>query len=146
MAITPGADTWATVAEADTLLEKRIGTTAWFALDPTPATPGAESKETYLTTAYQWLGGMYGIGADAAAPDNLKAAQILMANWLITNRKDYEARESLSAAGVEEFDWSRWGEKIGEVGIPRFISDLILSLGIGSANDAVQLYGEDYQE
>lgn len=146
MAITPGTDTWVTLEEAEALLSRRVGTSEWFALNDEAVSPGEESKETYLTTAYQWLSGMYGLGADASAPDDLKAAQSLFANWLISNRKDYEARESLSAAGVQEFDWSRWGEKIGEVGIPRFVSDLILNLGIGSANAAVQLYGEDYQE
>lgn len=144
MALTLGVNSWVTVAQADAFLGDRIGTAPWFALEETATEPGEESKETYLTTAYQWLSGAYGIGADAAAPQSLQDAQTLAANWLIGNREDYEKRESLVASGVEEFEWSRWNEKLGDVAVPRFISDLMIGLGIGGANAAVQLYGDDY--
>lgn len=145
MPLTPGTDTWATVAEADALLALRVGTQAWFALDEAPTAPGDESKDTYLGTAYQWLKGMYGLAATAAAPDALKEAQILAANWLIGNKIEYEKRETLTASGVEDFSWSQWSEKLGDVEVPRFISDLMINLGIGGGNGSVQLYGEDYQ-
>lgn len=145
MAITPGDNTWATVSEADAILSQQVGSADWFAL-PTAEDPaeGGESKEAYLVTAYRWLKGTYGLAASASASDALKEAQSLAANWLITYREDYQERESLIASGVEEFKWSRWEEKLGSVSPPRFIVDILIGLGVGGSNQAVQLYGDDY--
>lgn len=145
MALIPGTDTWATVSDADALLALRVGTQQWFALPEVSPAPGDDSKEAYLGTAYQWLKGMYGLAASASAPAALKEAQILAANWMIDNRAEYEKRETLSASGVEDFSWSQWSETLGGVEVPRFISDLMISLGIGGSNQAPQLYGDDYE-
>ncbi len=144
MAITPGVDTWATVDEADDILSQQIGSEDWFAL-PVKTEQGGPSKEAYLVTAYRWLSGVYGIGSDGAAPDDLKLAQSLAGEWLLTYNDDYRDREALIASGVEEFDWSQWSEKLRSgVKPPRQITDILMSLGFGGLNQAVQLYGEDY--
>ncbi len=146
MAITPGINTWATVDEADTILSQQIGSTDWFSL-PVKTEKGGDSQEAFLVTSYRWLSGIYGIGATASAPDQLKLAQILAAQWLISYSADYNDREALIASGVESFDWSQWSEELRSgVNPPRFIVDIMIGLGAGGSNQAIQLYGEDYSE
>lgn len=147
MAITPGVDTWATVAEADAYLTNLVGASNWFALPISNTTPGTASKEAYLVSAFYWLSGVYGLAEDAAAPDLLKRAQAIAAQWLIENQEDYKAHDAIIASGVTEFSWSQWTEKLAtSVRPPRSVSSILVQLGIGGSNQAVQLYGEDYSE
>jgi hypothetical protein len=146
MALVVGTNSWATVAEADAILENVIGSGNWFAL-PANAAPGSASRETYLVSAFYWLSGAYGIPASVSGSDVLKRAQALAAQWMIAEWDGYRKREGLIAGGVEEFEWSRWRERLRTtVEVPRFIADLLIEIGAGGSNVAVQLYGEDYIE
>jgi len=94
MALIPGQNTWATVADADNYLNHRVGADAyWGNLD------NAE-KEIPLVTAYNWLTecGQYTF-PDAITP-RMIMAQAEMALFLLQHGADLDIRMGLQAQGV----------------------------------------------
>jgi hypothetical protein len=129
MALTPGTDTWATTTEADAYLLKRVGTADWFLLDEAPATPGADSKETYLTTAYYTLLGHPEVTISPSnTSDAVKNAQIEFALYLVQNYSSHTERDAAQAQGLSEFEFSERKEKFtgsGGVSLPSTVRGLL---------------------
>lgn len=145
MALTVGVNSWASVAEADAYLETKAGSEMWFYLDDAPATPGADSKETFLVSAFFWLFDDKSFGLSAALTDDkIKRAQIEAALFLMTYRTEFENRQAMIASGVSSFRNSKWSENLGSVNKPQNILDILASAGFSFQNGVVQLLPEDY--
>jgi hypothetical protein len=141
MAVVVGTNSWATIAEADAYLGSRAGSTAWFELPDTPPTPGQDSKETFLATAFFWLLDYPGFSltADSTAAA-VKRAQLEAALFLLQFRADYEARAAKIAGGVKQISMSKWSETLGEQALPKRILAILSVSGIdGNANILVDL-------
>lgn len=136
MSITVGVNSWVTIAETDTYLTSHIGAADWFLLDDNPATPGAESKESYLVEAFYRL--LY--SADYTLTPTLtntgvKNAQIEFAFFLFKNYNDYTKREAKIASGIESFTYSKWREKLGDaVKVPVIVDGMIINEGFSGSN------------
>ncbi|MGD9163008.1 MAG: hypothetical protein PVG39_31675 [Desulfobacteraceae bacterium] len=147
MAISVGVNSWATIAEAQDLLEFQAGAGNWFALDETPSSPGSPSQESFLRMAYTWLINCGGYTIPASSTNaKVKTAQILFALFLLNNQKDFERRQNLIASGVKEFSYSKWSETLGEITAPYYIDALLTDFQ--AANNIVPItrdenyYGE----
>jgi len=147
MSFAVGTNSWASVADADSYLEFIPGSTDWFAMDDSPATPGAESKESYLVMAFQWLisASQFTGLSSSLSSDNVKEAQIEAGLFLLHYREDYFKRSTLIASGVESFKMSRFSEKLGRVDIPDYIANKLSDYTV-YAGRTVQLGSEDYTD
>ena len=135
MALVVGQNSWVSVAEADTYLTNKIGTGDWFDLSST-STPGAESKESYLVSAFRWLISSPEFSIDpAATDDNVKNAQIEAAEFLLFNYKDRRDRMGAITSGVTDFDYSKRSETLdlAKMVIPIHIRGLLSVYGQSSA-------------
>ena len=111
MALVVGTNSWVSVAEADTYFTDRVGASDWFDLDESPATPGANSKETFLISAFYWLFDDQGFNLPQVSDDPIiKRAQEEAALFLMKYSLSYEERQAKIAAGVERFKNSKWEE------------------------------------
>lgn len=118
MALVIGTDSWATLVEADAYLTNKVGTSEWFSLTDTPATPGAESKESFMIMAYNQLLTKVGYDIPSDSTDeNVKKGQIEFAYYLLTSGDEYNQRVDLQSQGVTEFKLSKWSEKYSEESI-----------------------------
>ena len=103
MSLTVGSNSYVTVAQANTYLQDRMGTLAWFALEETGA-PGVTSKEVLLVTAYNWLLGSPTLDLPAVSSETLLMnAQIESALYLLTYYSGIDSRRAKRAQGVESF-------------------------------------------
>lgn len=151
MSLVVGTNSWATVSEADTYLEDIAGTEDWFNLDDDPGVnQGAESKSTYLVSAFRFL--MYhpnldGLTADLTS-DQVKNAQIEMALFLSRYQGDFEERQSLVSSGVESFKAGRWEEDYSTSypSLPGKVFALLSDYFVAYGSGVAQLRGEDYVE
>lgn len=111
MSLTVGSNSYATVAEADTYLEDRIGASGWFSLSET-TTPGGDSKESMLVSAYYWLTGSASLNLPAVSSSSvLKTAQIESALYLLEFYSGLSSRRAKQSQGVESFKLSDRSEK-----------------------------------
>jgi len=143
MSLIVGQNSWTTIAEADIYLGNKIKTTEWFGLDNAPSEPGAESKETLLSTAYYWLKGAPELNISASASDdNVKNAQIEAAWFLYNYYDELKEREAAIYTGVEDFSLSKRSENLNKdlLQIPSFISGMLRDYGI--RNTSADLLGE----
>jgi hypothetical protein len=141
MAVVVGTNSWATIAEADSYFGSRAGSTAWFELPDTPPTPGQDSKETFLATAFFWLLDYSGFALTAEASSSaVKRAQFEAALFLLQYREDYEARAAKIAGGVTQISMSKWSETLSEQTLPKRITTILLASGADyNANCLVDL-------
>lgn len=144
MAITVGSNSWVTLLEADEYFNNRPGSQDWFALADTPATPGGDSKEGFLTTAFYWLlDDAFGLTGSESS-EAVKRAQLEATIFLLLYSKEYYNRQALIAGGVTSFMNSRWTENLSEITKPMNITSILYGAGFSSGNSFVQLAGEDY--
>ena len=145
MSLDISVNSWATVAEADAYFSDRPGSAVWFALDSTPATPGGDSKEGFLITAFYWLiDDAFGLTI-ASSSVLVKRAQLEAALFLLNYSKDYYNRQALEAGGVTSFMASRWTENLSKVIKPGNVTNILYSGDFSAGNTFVQLTGETYQ-
>ncbi len=113
MALTPGTNTWATIAEADAYLALRVGADAyWNGLSDA-------EKEIPLVNAYHWLTGcgLYTFPGDASAyAPKMIMAQSEMALFLLQHGQDIDLRMGLRAQGVRIAGIVR--ETYGDIDMP----------------------------
>jgi len=143
MALSVGQNSWTTITEANTYLTDRIGAEAWFDLADS-GSPGANSKTSFLISAYQWLSGAPQVELSAGlADENVKRAQIEAALFLLEHYRALNERRAALATGVTEFKLSRKSEKlnIGNLTIPMHIIGL---LGDYSSRNGVALLKGHY--
>ena len=145
MAIIVGTNSWVTILEADAYLTSRAGAAEWFDLDDAPVTPGKDSKESFLVTAFYWLLDDPGFGlSPALTEDYIKRAQIEAALFLSKYRVDFEIREAKKAGGVDRFKNSKWEEDLGLVSKPQVVLNILGTGGNSAQNNIVQFYGDDF--
>lgn len=145
MSIIVGENSWVTIAEADDYFATRIGTTSWFSLSDTPSTPGADSKESFLVTAFYWLvDDVYGLTPSSSSAV-IKRVQLESALFLLKYSLDFYDRQAKVAGGVTSFMLSRWTENLSSISKPQNILDILYNAGYSSSNTFVQLEGEDYE-
>ena len=112
MALSVGQNSWTTIIEADDYLTDRIGAEAWFDLADS-GDPGADSKTSFLISAYQWLIGAPQLELSADLTDvNVKRAQMEAALFLLEHYKALNERRAALFTGVTEFVLSRKSEKL----------------------------------
>ena len=145
MSIVVGQNSWVTLAEADTYFTDRIGTSSWFSLTDTPSTPGADSKEGYLITAFNILIGSPDVSlSPSLTDDNVKKAQMEFALFLVQHYTEFDERSAAQSTGVSEFQYSKRKEKFDNPGdgvkLPYTVIGL-LSL-YSTANVIVNLKGQ----
>lgn len=129
MSLVVGTNSYASVAEADAYLSDRIGSSAWFALPESSVTPGAETKEAYLVSAYNWLIGSPILDVPATGDDpNLKAGQIESALYLLENYDTMKIRRAIQAQGVSAYTLSKKSETFKDNGKGSEIPDYILGI------------------
>lgn len=115
MALVIVSNSWVTLVEADAYLTNKVGSKEWFSLDDTPTSPGDESKESFLITAFNYLITKAGYVIPADTTDsNVKAAQTEFAYYLYVYGAAYEDRINAQSSGVTEFKLSKWSEKYSE--------------------------------
>ncbi len=127
MALAVGTNSWATIAEADTLLTDRIDAEAWFALSDT-GSPGERSKESLLVTAFSWLLGSSQLSLSVSLSDsNVINAQIEAAWFLQEYYQEIADRRAAIASGVLVLTMSKRREElsINNLGIPDFILGML---------------------
>lgn len=127
MSLVVGQNSWSTVEEADTYLANRIGTSDWFDLSDT-ATPGVNSKEVMLTSAFYWLSGSPQVSLSASLTDaNVKNAQIESAIYLQEHYTEMDNRRAAISQGVTDFRLSKRQESfdINSIVLPQHILGLI---------------------
>jgi len=106
MAVTPGTNSWVTIAESDAYLVQKIGAGAWAGL-------ADADKEPYLVTAFRALyyNKNYTIPITSTA-DAVKAAQIETAWFYYLYYTAVDKRAMLYSSGVREFQISKFMEKL----------------------------------
>ncbi len=143
MALVVGQNSWSTIAESDTYLEDRIGTSDWFLLEDTDD-PGVIAKSTLLTSAYHWLIAAPQVSLTADLTDaNVKNAQIEAAIYLQEHYADMDNRRAAISQGVTEFEVSKRQEKFdsSKVSLPQHILGLLTDYSIVGGS-IVQLGGQ----
>lgn len=130
MSLIVGTNSYSTVAEADTYLTDRIGSAVvtWFTLNDT-ASPGVNSKESLLVSAYYWLTGSTELDLPRTSSDqNIKNAQIESALYLLEYYEALNKRRAEISQGVKSDKKSKvstsYRDSIG-AGIPDFIMGMI---------------------
>ena len=140
MALTIGTNSWASVAEGDTLLTDRIDAEEWFALSDSGA-PGARSKESLLVSAFHWLSGSTQLSIPSSCADlNVKNAQIEAAWFLHEYYLTLKDRRAAFASGLKSMRMSRRTESLGAPSIPDHILGMLSEYQ--TSNDTVLLGGE----
>lgn len=144
MALVVGANSWATVAEANDYLGDRIGATDWFELKNTPDNPGdSSSKESFLVSAYYWLTGSPDLSLPASlTATNVKNAQIEAALFLLEHYGSLNEHRALLNQGVTSFTFSKRSESLDKanLGVPGYILGMIPEYS--SRHAFAQLKGE----
>ncbi len=142
MALTIGANSWASVAEADTFLADRIDAEAWFLLAASGAA-GVRTKESLLVSAFHWLTGSPQLSMPGSSTDdNVKNAQIEAAWFLQEYYEEMKDRRAALATGVESLRMSRRTENLSirNLGIPGYILGMLASYQV--SNTTATLKGE----
>ena len=141
MALVVGTNSWVTVVEADAYLSYRISAEDWFTLADTPATPGADAKDSMLISAYMWITAYRSISA-TSTDDNVKNAQIEAALFLSEHYDEVNDRRAAIATGVREFKYSRRREFLDYrvAGLPAYIQSMLRDYG--TKNTTVVLKGQ----
>lgn len=146
MALVVGTNSWVSVAEADAYFTNRVNSSDWFDLDEAPATPGADSKETFLISAFYWLLDDPGFGLPQVSDDPIIIrAQEEAALFLLRYSQEYEKREAMIAGGIGRFKNSKWEEDLSEIKKPQNIYNILGSGNYSVQNGVVQFYGDDYE-
>lgn len=146
MALVVGTNSWVSVAEADTYFTNRVGASDWFDLDEPPATPGADSKDTFLISAFYWLFDDQGFNLPQVSDDPIiKRAQEEAALFLMKYSLDYENRQAQSASGIARFKNSKWEEDLSEIKKPQVIFNILGGGGYSVQNGVVNLLPDDYE-
>ena len=144
MSIEVGENSYVTIAEADSFYTTRPGTVYWFTLEEAPPSPGEESKEGWLVTAYYWLfDDSFGLPASSDNPI-VKRAQLEAAVFLMDYMDEYRDRIAKTAGGVTSFMISRWMENLSSIMKPQNILDILYKAGFSSGSTFVDLGGHDY--
>jgi hypothetical protein len=145
MAILVGENSWATIAEANAYFTSRPGSSNWFALEDVAVTPGGDSKEGFLITAFYWLtDDSFGLTGSSGSV-LVRRAQFEAAIFLLNYSRDYYNRQALEAGGVTSFMASRWTENLSKVTKPSNVTNILYSGNFSSGNTFVQLTGETYE-
>ena len=127
MALVVGANSWASVAEADTYLADRIDAEAWFLLADTAAA-GVRAKESLLVSAFHWLYGSPQLSiAGSSTDDDVKNAQIEAAWFLREYYDEMKDRRAAISTGVTSLRMSRRAENLsaGNLTIPPHILGML---------------------
>lgn len=128
MAIIVGTNSWVTIAEADAYLTARLGSQDWFTLSDSPASPGEESKETFLVMAYNLLVNKPGYCLTPGMTDeNVKNAQSEFAFYLSQDYASFIENADGAARGISSFKLSKWSESYfrnweGDYALPVFVN------------------------
>ncbi len=146
MSLVVGTNSWVSVAEADTYFTDRVNASGWFSLDDAPATPGADSKEVFLISAFYWLFDDPGFNLPLVSTDPIiQRAQEEAAFFLMNYSKNYSDREAKIASGVSKFNNSKWGEDLTEIKKPQVVLNILGSGSYSFQNSVVQLLPDDYE-
>lgn len=127
MPVTVGTNSWTTIAEADTYLTDRIGAEDWFDLSDT-GSPGADSKTTFIISAYYWLKNSAEVEIAATVADsNVKNAQAEAALFLLNHYNELNERRAAIATGLKSFQYSRRREELNysQLQIPVHILNML---------------------
>jgi hypothetical protein len=128
MALIIGENTWATLAEAASYLNTRLGSGSWFTLVDSPVNPGDESKETFMIMAFNLLVNKPGYALDKdLTDDNVKYAQIEFALYLSANFNQWSISADMATKGLTSFTLSKWSEQyftnwVGDAPMPIFVT------------------------
>ncbi len=146
MALVVGTNSWVSVAEADTYFTDRVNASDWFQLNDPPATPGEDSKETFLVSAFYWLFDDPGFSLPLVSTDPIiKRAQEEAALFLMKYAEGHEDRQAKIAGGVARFKNSKWEEDLSEIKKPQMIYNILGSGNYSVQNGVVQFSGDDYE-
>jgi hypothetical protein len=124
LTLTVSTNTWATLAEADSYLAGRYGSSSW-------ATLPVEARKQLLITAYRWINREYTISSVTTV---VKYAQIELAWYVYEFNDSHRKHVALWAQGVEEFDISKFSEILTRpptfpVDVEDLLKDEIRNLG-----------------
>lgn len=142
MSLIVGQNSWVTVDETDSYLTDRIGSEAWFDLNPT-SSPGGVGKESLIISAYYWLSGSPELSLSSSLTDILvKNAQIEAVLFLLEHYRELNERRAAMFTGVEDFEISKRSENldISQLRIPDHIVGMLSDYQI--SNCVVVLKGE----
>lgn len=117
--LTVGSNSWVTLAEANTFLES-IFDTNWSGISTD------DDKKKCLITAF-WL--IY-TWPEVSIPknstdENVKIAQMRLADWVYSNYSEWKDRASLIAGGVKNFALSKWRESLDKSSLPIEVQNLL---------------------
>ena len=142
MAIVIGSNSWISIADADDYLTYRVGAEDWFSLTDV-GNPGAESKTTFLVTAFYWLFGSSLLNiSKSATDDNVKNAQCEAALYLMSNYTEYFQRRGVLATGLKTIalDMRQEAFDAAQLSIPSYILSMLAEYNI--SNNFPTLTGE----
>ena len=119
-----GVNSWVTLAEADAFIEGQFGS-SWSALTIT-------QRQQCLITAFWWLynSSQYNI-TKTSTNENVKNAQMLLADWIGEFFEDWKERNALWSSGVKSFSLSKWRETLQKTEIPENIKDILFTFATG---------------
>lgn len=108
--ITVGQNSWITNAEADTYLDCKFGADAW-------ATATEDNQNKAIISAFWAIYGNknYSI-AKTSTDEKVKNAQAETAFFILSYNAEMTKRKALQAAGVKEFEVSKFREKYDKSG------------------------------
>jgi len=142
MALVVGNNSWETITEADTYLTNRVGAESWFNLADT-GTPGADSKTTFLVSAFYWLynSSLLDI-SKSVSDDQVKNAQSEAALFLLNNYAEYFERRGVLASGLKSLKLDLMVETYDntQLSIPSYILGMLAEYNAG--NTFVTVKGE----
>lgn len=122
--ITVGTNSWVTLNEANDFLESQFGSN-WSSLTDT-------QKKQCLITAFWWLYNSFKFTIPKNSTDeNVKNAQILLADWIGDYYEEWKERNALYSSGVKSFSLSKWRESLQKAQIPFQIQDMLNSFKNG---------------
>jgi hypothetical protein len=117
--ITVGTNSWVTLTEANDYLESQFGNN-WDSIT------SDDDKKKCLITAF-WL--IY-TWPDYSIPktsteENVKYAQIKLADWIYSNYSDWKEHGAMIAAGIKSFALPKWRETLIDQGLPFEVQSLL---------------------
>lgn len=121
MALTPGTDTWVTLAEANAYFLARWNSTAW-----TSGTITDPEKEQLLKHAYNWINQQSFFSIDpASTAEIVKQAQCETAWYIYNYFATHEKRRAAQNQGVKSFKIMNFSENYSMAQFPEDIKDML---------------------
>jgi hypothetical protein len=120
-----GTNSWVTLAEANAFLETQFSNN-WDSIS------SDDDKKKCLITAFWWLFNSSNFTIPKSSTnENVKNAQMLLADWIYGYYEEWKDRNALIAGGVKSFTLSKWREVLEKATIPNDIQDMLNSFKTG---------------